>query len=113
MTTILVIASVGVLVFADVVLRRRNPDAADILVASIYAAFAVGNLVSGVHYLLTGQTLRAGLSAGMAGWMAYCAWEVWKNRKNRKRRGARVLAKVRDLGHRLVVAPVLAPAGAR
>jgi hypothetical protein len=40
---------------------------------------------------------------------AFFAWELWRNRPRRKRKPSRVTGVVRDLGHRLTVAPV--PAG--
>lgn len=47
------------------------------------------------------------------GFAAYYLWRWWRRRPPRKRRASRALSAVRDLGHRLTVAPAPAAAGAR
>lgn len=43
--------------------------------------------------------------------VAWWLWQMFKNRRNKRRRAAKLLAKVREAGHRLIVVPV--PAGGR
>lgn len=59
-----------------------------------YSATAIWCLSSGDNPV----TMLAG--GAFAGW---CAYHAWKRRKPRQRKPSKVGARVRDLGHRLVV----------
>lgn len=83
---------------------RAVVDAAfDAVQAVVYAMHAVGTL------LLSDAPWLSVLWAAAAGVFAWSAWRNW--RKRRRRKPSLVLGVVRNLGHRLTVAPV--PGGAR
>jgi amino acid transporter len=89
---------------AATVAARRWPVIEFALWVSWSAFSAIGALVN----FASGDTGWAVYFAALSGLYAYWAWRWWRRRKNRK--PSRVLGVVRDLGHRLTVTPVRAPA---
>jgi len=55
-----------------------------------------------IPVMLAGQFASMSIGAGFAGWFAYLAW---KRRPPRKRKPSKVAARIKDLGHRLVLVP--------
>jgi hypothetical protein len=78
------------------VIDKRQPWSARTLTfwAAWYANLAITNMAFG-FWLCT--TLADG------GFAAWCGYHAWKRRKPRQRKPSKVGARVRDLGHRLVV----------
>jgi len=74
--------------------RKRWPARTLGFWACWYAVIAAWNTIDNVAPV---TTLMDG---GFAGW---CAYHAWKRRKPRQRKPSKVGARVRDLGHRLVV----------
>lgn len=56
----------------------------------------------GLIRLIEGHMFAGVVNAALAG---VYAWLAWKHRNRKDRKPSKVLAKVRDLGHRLVVTP--------
>jgi hypothetical protein len=78
----------------------RNPFRAHLVSACVFAAVA--------GFLMVEGSLFGSLTNGACA--AWCAYHAWRNRPRRKPRPARAAGVVRDLGHRLIVAPT-EPAG--
>lgn len=67
-----------------------------------YVLAAAANMVVAVADAVDGNQAMAAVRAALAG---VIAWIAWRKRPPRRRRPSKVAAKVRDLGHRLVVVP--------
>lgn len=66
-----------------------------------YVLLAAANMIGAVADAVGGNQVMAAVRAALAG---VIAWVAWRKRPPR-RRPSKVAAKVRDLGHRLVVVP--------
>lgn len=67
-----------------------------------YVLLAAANMIGAVADAVGGNQVMAAVRAALAG---VIAWVAWRKRPPRRRRPSKVAAKVRDLGHRLVVVP--------
>lgn len=99
------LAASAMYLFGADIIAKRNPDTADTVRAVSATVMALASIAAAIASATDGDYVFAGIGTfGAAAW-TWIAWMSW-NRRNRRRRPSRVLAKVRDLGHRLVVAPV-------
>jgi hypothetical protein len=93
----------GVALIASIWLLMFMLDRVIAPYSSVGAAFlAVAYLGLTAWEALHGSIALASMDAAVTGWLAYLAWN---RRKPRQRKPSKVAAKVRDLGHRLVVVP--------
>lgn len=78
--------------------------------AAYYAGLSFGFLAHAAWMFRVGEHAAAVVYLVGAVIGAALAWLFWRKRPPRKRRPSKIAARVRDLGHRLVVAPAGAAA---
>lgn len=87
-----------------VVELRGNVEAADRIAWRTGWAFGFGLLVAALELNVEGDLGRGAVFSVLG---ALSLWQWWNQHRKRRRRIAdRIAARVRDLGHRLVVEPV-------